>query len=184
MRKGYKRIFWGVVIAHVSFSMGTFQLFPAFVGWLAALSGLEKLSELYEEKDLLIIKYSFLALVLLTLIEFVFSLFSPNIQAALLPLQFYPVVISAIELIAFHKIFEVSVHYFNEMNREEKVQAYTEKDKLYLLLNGAALILLTVSSILNNSATLVIGMIASLAGFVYLLIVVRSLMNEDHKLKV
>lgn len=184
MRKGYKRIFWGVVIAHVSFSIGVFQVFPAFVGWLVALSGLEKLSELYEEKELLIAKYSFLALVLLTLTEFVFSLFSPNIQAALLPLQFYPVLISAIELVAFHKIFEVSVHHFNEMNREEKVQAYTEKDKVYLLLNGAALIILLVSIILNNSATLIIGTITSLVGLVYLLIVLRSLMNEDHKLKV
>lgn len=183
MAEGYKRMFWGIIIVNISITIGILPIFPTFVGWLVVLSGFEKFAASYRKKDLSSIKYCLIALAFLTFTEDAFTMFSAN-NTVIFPLIFYPIILKIIELIAFHKIMEGTIQHFYEMNREEKANVYTGKDKTYLLLYGIALVLLTVAIMFNHPTLLVVGTMTNLVVFVYLLVAFYSLRHEDFNLKV
>lgn len=179
MTEGYKRIFWGILIATFNMKIGIITILPAFVGWIVVMVGLSELKENAHKGDFSKPWISAMVLVA-TSLGGGLSLLGGSNTGSFLPLLFYPVFLIAIELIVFHKVLEVSVHNFNTMDRQESVKKYIGKDRIYIILTGISMILLVISLTINHEGAGVIGTVMAMISRIYLLTVINSLSKEDY----
>lgn len=183
MEKAYKKIFWGLIIATFSITLGIITIFPTLVGWLVVLSGVSDLIDQISDKQFFPAYCSVVALVFLSLAEGWISISQSPAWISALPFLFYPVVLSSIELTAFHKILEASVNRFRK-NKQPSVSAeFSRKDRVYLLLMGISMTLLTGALMANDSALLFFGLILTLIPRMYLLTVLHALSKENMDLR-
>lgn len=178
MEKAYKKIFWGLIIATFSINFGSIPIFPAFVGWLIVLSGVSDLEEQISDKQMSIINWCMLGLVLLSLLDTILPFFIEWTWTLILPFLFYPILLSTIELTAFHKLIEASADRFREHNQTSISSDFNRKDRAYLLLMSFSLVLLTISLVVNDETLLFFGVISTIFPRVYVLTVIRALSKE------
>lgn len=180
MGKAYKTLFWGVIILNVSLTIGPFRILPTFVGWWIVYHGFQTFEEQVDYKHSSILKKCLLLLIAVTAIEDLISFAQGMPQGAILAATYYPVIIKGLELVVFHKIFEMTVMYFNQTKRPSKVEEYIEKDKRYIQLMGAALLPMFVAVTFSNTATLVLGVGLGLISSIYLLMSLYPLSKETY----
>lgn len=183
MIRGFKKTFWGFLVANISLSLGIIPILPSFAGWLIVLDALADLEEELPEWDLRFVIRRMIVLLVFSFIELV-QWFGTDLTAVSQFFQFLPIVVLLIELSAFHKLLETTVRHYGRMNRVEKRDKLIAKDKWYLLLMGGSSISLTLSITLNYLPVFLIGIALSLAARGYLLYILYSLSKEDFKLKI
>ncbi|MCC5894117.1 MAG: hypothetical protein JJU16_01515 [Alkalibacterium sp.] len=179
MESAYKKIFWGLIIATFSITLGVVTIFPTFVGWLVVLSGVSDLEDQFSDKQFSTVYLSVGALVLLSLAEGFVSISRLPDWVPALPFLFFPVFLSVIELTAFHKILEASADRLRENNHFTSSTVYNRKDKVYLVLMGCSLVLLTAALTANHETLLFFGRILTLIPRVYLLTIMHALSEEN-----
>jgi hypothetical protein len=79
----------------------------------------------------------------------------------------------------FHRIFEAAVRDFTALDKRDLAELYTGKDRAFIMLSGASIILVTVSIFLNLVTVAFFAGIFALIARVYLLTAIRSLGKED-----
>lgn len=181
MTTGYKRIFWGILIATFHITIGIITILPAFVGWVVVLQGLSELEEGAPGGDFARPRMSAIILIVASLGGGILSLIGGSNIDSFLPMLFYPVFVTALELVVFHKILEVSVHHFNGMNQQEISDRYTGKDRTYIILTGMTMVLLAISITFNHETAGFLGAAMAVVSRIYLLTVINSLSKEDDK---
>lgn len=184
MESAYKKIFWGVILATINITLGPVTIFPTFVGWLVVLSGLSKLEEAMADRQFSVAYWSVIALVLITFAEGVITFSQGPGWTATTPFLFYPVMLLLFELTAFHKLLGAAVDRFNKNNREITADSYNKKHRVYLVLMGVSLTLLTVAIILNHTTLFIFSTLLTLFSTVYLITVIYSIRQESHSMRV
>lgn len=179
MTAGYKRIFWGIVIATFNITIGIITILPAFVGWLIVLQGLSELEENAPEGNFSRPRTSAMILVAASLGGGILSLVEGSYVQSFPLLLFYPLFVMTLELVVFHKILEVSVQHFKEMNQQQAYDMYTGKDRTYIILTGIALVLLAISLTFNHQTAGMMAVVMAMVSRIYLLTVISSLSKED-----
>ncbi len=179
MSMDYKRIFWGIFIATFRLTIGIITLLPAFVGWILVLTALSDFKENSSEGDSAGIKTGAILLVLASLGGDVISFLAGGNFKTLHIMLFYPLFVIVIELVVFHKILEVSVCNFNEMDHQEIVDKYIGKDRTYIILMGISIVLLAISLTTNHQIIGVIGAVITIISRIYLMTVINSLSKEN-----
>jgi hypothetical protein len=178
MLRDYKKIFWGIFIATFNVTIGEIRILPAFVGWIIvaiAISNLEARSNQgYFEKS----RLTGIALVIVTLVGSLFSFFGGTQFEGWLPLVFYPVLVSVIELVVFHGVLEATIHHLDALNHKEIAEKYAEKDRIYIILMGITMSVVTLSLVMNHEMMGAIGVIAFIISRIYLLVVMNALSKE------
>ncbi len=186
MSAAYKKLFWGVFFANIHLHIGAITLLPAFVGFLIAYSGLSDLDMKTETaaKSFDLPQGTLLALVILTAIYSAFNLFTGSQYETLPLVSFIPTVFSVMELVAFHKILEVSVTEFQARDFTYGVEKYSRRDRVYILLKGTSILFLTVQFIFNSPVILVAGTLIEVAAIIYLLVIFHSLKKDTEEMEI
>ena len=179
MRDGYKKIFWGTIIATFSINLGIVQILPPFVGWMVVASGISMLEEDSESIEYDRPKLISYILIGATLVGSIITLFQSGQINPPVPLLFYPMIVMIVELSLFHRIFEAAVRDFTALDKRDLAELYTGKDRAFIMLSGASIILVTVSIFLNLVTVAFFAGIFALIARVYLLTAIRSLGKED-----
>ncbi len=179
MRDGYNKIFCSVIIATFSINLGAFQILPAFIGWMVVSSGLSMLEEDSESIEYDRPKLISYILIGATLVGSIITLFQSGQINPSIPLLFYPMIVMIVELSMFHRIFEAAVRDFTALDKRDLAELYTGKDRAFIMLSGASIILVTVSIFLNLVTVAFFAGIFALIARIYLLTAIRSLGKED-----
>lgn len=178
MAKGFKRLFWAVLIATFNLKLGGFVILPAFVGWLTAVTAFPSLS-----KDLFLADWSGAGntAVLLT----GFSLFQSFLVFGdrggleqpffLLFLQMFLV---ALELILFHQVLEASAEHLDNAGQSGKADETIGKDKTYLILMGLLMTALLLGRLSDHQMAWLAAMILGILARVYLLSILYFLGHD------
>lgn len=183
MEIAFRKMFWGLIIATFSINFGIITIFPTFVGWIIVLSGLSGLIDEFSDKQFFTASCSVIALILLSLVEGVLSFSQDPSWLTGTAFLFYPVMMSIIELTAFHKIIEASADRFKVHNQVSNSFKFNRKDRLYLVLMGLSMILLTAALVVNDETLLFFGLISTLIPRVYILGVLSGLSKEKGDVK-
>ncbi|TCK92574.1 hypothetical protein EDC19_1723 [Natranaerovirga hydrolytica] len=176
MTVGYKRIFWGIFILTFRITIGIVTILPAFIGWIIVLTGLSQLEEKSTVGDFSPLKIGVMVLIVTSIVG---GLLELSEVGSFLPMLFYPLAVIAIEFVVFHKIIEASVHNFNEMGCQERVEKYTSKDRTYIILMGITMVLVGIFFTFKHQSTGTIGSLMFLISRIYLLTVINALSKED-----
>lgn len=183
MEIAFRKMFWGLIIATFSINFGIITIFPTFVGWIIVLSGLSGLIDEFSDKQFFTASCSVIALILLSLVEGVLSFSQGPSWLTGTAFLFYPVMMSIIELTAFHKIIEASADRFKVHNQVSNSFKFNRKDRLYLVLMGLSMILLTAALVVNDETLLFFGLISTLIPRIYILGVLSGLSKEKGDVK-
>lgn len=175
MEKGYRKIFWGIVIASFNLKLGFITIFPAFIGWLLVLSGISNLEEHTPFKRFYKPKISAQILMGASAVGSLMIFTDINTQNTLL-LIFYPVLVILIELIMFHHIFEASIYELQGINQIESAKYYIRVDRNYMIYMGIMLVLTMISNGFNHE---IIGFLAG----VFIIIIRISLLASMSNLR-
>ncbi|MCZ0703059.1 hypothetical protein J2T56_001373 [Natronobacillus azotifigens] len=175
MRGGYKKIFWGILIATFSINLGFVTILPTFIGWTIVATGISILDK-YAQKGDFSKAYSLATiLVVLHFIGGFISLLGEVQIGNAVPFIFYPLISMMIELLLIHSLLKATVDHFDVMGRKRVSEKYIAKDRAYIILMGITMILYTLTITLNE---VIIGVITALITTIYLLTVISSLRKE------
>ncbi|WP_080147258.1 hypothetical protein [Marinilactibacillus piezotolerans] len=186
MSAAYKKLFWGVFFANIQLHFGAITILPGFVGFLIAYSGLSDLDMETEtaSKSFDLPQGTLLALVILTAIYSAFNLFTGSQYETLPLVAFIPTLFSVMELVAFHKILEVSVTEFQARDFIYGVEKYSRRDRIYILLKGLSALLLTLNLVFSSPVILVAGTLLEVAAIIYLLVIFHSLKKDTEEMEI
>lgn len=178
MTAGYKLLFWGIILASISFSVGNIMILPTFIGFIIAHFGLQDLEANDQTGDYSIPKTGMVVLIVLTFIKSAIGLiFGINFEE-LTALIFFPVILTVIELITCHKILEESAEYFDTTSSQYNVPLIVGKDRVYMMMMGITLIMLIISLALNIEQTIFLGTMIGLLARIYFLTILHMLKKE------
>ena len=179
MKEGYKKIFWGVIIATFSINLGVVKILPTFIGWMVVASGLSMLEERSESVEYRTTRTISYVLVGLALVGMLLDLIGGIRLSSPVLLLFYPLIVMVIELTLFHRLFEGSILSLELMDNKAAGDLYIGKDRTYIILSGISLALVTVSIFLNLETTALFAGVFALFTRIYLLTAIKSLGKED-----
>lgn len=178
MRGGYKKIFWGILIATFSLNLGFITILPTFIGWTIVATGISILDKCAQKGDFSKAYSLATILVVLHFIGGFISLLGEVQIGNAVPFIFYPLISMMIELLLIHSLLKATVDHFDVMERKRVAEKYIAKDRAYILLMGITMILYTLTIALNEVITVIIGVITALITTIYLLTVISSLSKE------
>ncbi len=175
MAEGYRRIFWGILVATFNISVGPLRILPAFVGWLMVMSGLSRFEESLEEQEYAVIRKKSLVLVLLSLGGAILSLAGYGELGHQPILLFLPLIVMIAELVVFHGILDLSVEVLKRDQYLEQAEVLIVKDRTYLVLIGLSLVFLVISLTFGHRAASIIAAILGIGSRIYLLVTMSYL---------
>lgn len=178
MIAGYKLLFWGIILASISLSVGSIMIIPTFIGFIIAHFGLQDLEATDQTGDYSIPKTGMGLLIVLTFIKSAMGLIFGIDFGEVPGLIFFPAILIVIELITFHKILESAIEYFDTTKMQYKAPLIVRKDRVYIIMMGIALVVLIISSALNMELTIILGTIIGLLARIYFLTILHMLKNE------
>ena len=166
MSQGYRKIFWGTILASFLSPGGSISLVFVLIGWAMLISGIGALAEhsasgSFKRLDKIAFAAAAVSLVGGVLYELLLMSFPPII--------YYPIVVMTVELILFHGIFAASYAHFSGIEDAGTARMIQEKDRSYMVLMGTTLVVLSVFYTFNHSVTGILGFFASLISKIYLL---------------
>lgn len=179
MREGYKKIFWGILIATFRIHLGPITIIPAFIGWIIVVTGLSQLNR--NARGGGFSKAWSIAMILVALNIIVsLGLFLDGIQIEnFLPFSFYPLIAMGIELVFFHSVLRASVDFFDTMGLKESTEKYIHKDRTFIIIMGITMVLLAFSLLINDNITGLIATVIAAVMRIYMLTILYSLTKED-----
>jgi hypothetical protein len=183
MAEGYKKIFWGIVIATFNITLGVIKVLPTFIGWIVVLTGLLELEKNNSGEAFSSSKKATKILAAMSFGGMFLSFLGNGNVESFLPLMFYPLFVVVIELVVFHKILAASVHHFSELNQHKTASIYISKDRMYLIIMGISLVFLVISLTFNQATMGIVGAILAILSRVYLLTIMSALGKEEHTAK-
>jgi hypothetical protein len=129
MRRGYNRIFWGLVFSIFHINLGVLQILPAFVCWLIIAHGVSLLNNEYDT-------YNFDRAHLFAIITFGVSLIGDI--ATLIGfnseiLIFLPLVFAIVELLFINYLLKGSIEYLYSIEEPSMAVAYEGKLKIFII---------------------------------------------------
>ncbi|WP_422484894.1 hypothetical protein [Gudongella sp. DL1XJH-153] len=178
MRDGFKKIFWGILIATFSINLGMLQILPAFVGWMVVASGISVLQEKSVSGDYDRPKIISYIIIGATAVGSLITLFQGAQINQPIMLLFYPVVVMTIELLLFHRLLEAAVQDFKAIDDNQTAKIYTGKDRIFIILMGITLVMVTLSLFLNLQSVGFFAAIIAVITRIYLLAIISSLRKE------
>jgi len=179
MKEGYKKIFWGILIATFRVHLGPITILPAFIGWIIVVIGLSQLNR--NARGSGFSKAWSIAMILVALNLIVsLSLLIDVIQIEnFLPFSFYPLIGMGIELIFFHGVLRASVDHLDTMGLKEPTEKYIQKDRTFTIVMGITMVLLAFSLLINDDITGLIATVIAAVMRIYMLTIIYSLSKED-----
>lgn len=170
MAEGYRRIFWGILVATFNISIGPLKILPAFVGWLMVMSGLSRFEQHLEEGTYATIRRKTMVLVGLSLGGAILTFGSYGELGHQPLLLFMPLVVMIAELVVFHGILAISVEVLQERQCREQAEETIGKDRTYLVLMGLSLVLLIGALTFGHRGINFFAAILGIASRIYLLV--------------
>lgn len=181
MAEGYRRIFWGILVATFNISIGPLKILPAFVGWLMVMSGLSRFEESFEEQDYALIRRKTLVLVLLSLGGAILTFTGYGELGHQPLLLFMPLVVMIAELVVFHGILALSAERLMRDHRQKQAEEMIGKDRTYLVLMGLSLVLLVGALTFGHRGVSFFAAILGIASRIYLLVTMSYLRKIHEK---
>ncbi|WP_208559721.1 hypothetical protein [Marinilactibacillus kalidii] len=136
MVSGYRLVFWGLILAHVNFTVGIFTVVPAFVGYMVLLLGYYDIEKETEEQRFLVPRVGTAMLVLLTFIVPFMEYYSNFDVYSTLMYQYYQSVLMLLELIVLHYILLIGISELERKRLDDDIPKFVRKDQLFLWLMG------------------------------------------------
>lgn len=162
MEKGYKRIFWGVFIATFNIKLGAITILPAFVGWVVIYNGINMLMEEFKTKSFeKAIKYS-KYLIGVSIIGELISIFAGTSINSFIIFNYYPILMSILELLIIFHIIDGSMEYLNEKEIDTYPSDYEVNLKTYTIFFVISSVLMCIGITLNNYLLMIGAIIAIL----------------------
>lgn len=165
MVSGYKLVFWGLILAHVNFTVGFFTLFPAFVGYIVLLCGYYDIEANTKKKRYLTPRICTALLVLITIILPYMEYFMNMDIYSTLNYQYYQSVLMLLELIVVHYVFEMGINKLEREQLNDTARKFIRKDKVFLWLMGLGLCGVTIGVTANTNYFQIVALVGNTLAF-------------------
>lgn len=182
MYEGYNRIFWGIFISTFHINLGPVQIFPAFVGFLMIVSGLNLL---YEESALERFKGVKSWGILTASLSFIGGLvyfFTQSDTRFLFLNIIWTIGFAITQFTLFFKVIEVSIEYLEIGIYEDLKEKYILKLRKYTVFMILNIIFISLSLIFHLQTFFTMGAIIAVILNIYVMTMIyefREIFEEE-----
>jgi len=180
MEVGYKKIFWGLIIASFNLKFGNITILPAFIGWIFVFEGLKNMKTKLDSK---LMKKANLACIILMAISIILEI-THILDYKVLPysvIVFMPLISAVVELVLFHTILESVVMKFTNLHQKDNVDKYIKRDRRYIIFQGLAIALYLMVCLNIETKAIYIGTIIFIILRIYMISTIYSLKKENYE---
>lgn len=174
MKTGYKKIFWGLLLAFFNIKFDGIIILPSFIGWIIVFDAFKDINI-----KAALGKAKFLCSVLIIMsILFEVARIS-NFDLLIYDVMiFTPFIVSIVELLLIHVILEATVNNYADLNQNDNVEKYTEKTRVYIIFKGIEIVFMFLICLNQNIIISYIEIFISIVLNVYLLTIIYSVKKE------
>jgi len=178
MYKGYRRLFWGIIVTILHINLGPIQILPSFIGYIIISSGLESFKNVSDSPKL---KRAFIVNIIIliySMIELIFDLSGKSIVS----LQRVNVIIigvfACLMLIMIYEIFSYSSDILRSFNKNYMAIKVDRKLKVFVVLHTIISFSVIVVNIYTDEMFVLIAFLSKFLLFLWLAFTFSSIKKE------
>ena len=175
MEQGYRTIIWGLFIATFHINLFEIPIFPAFIGWLIIISGMNKLLTENDSKSFLKARIYALIIFIISLIIQMLPLMRIQNEAA----QLLTIIYSIFYLLFVYYLLEGSIKYLRGLGEISYAEHYYAIQRAYIIIYVLDIILACVAFTIADQVLLIFTAVLGIILVISFMVNIKTIKNIE-----